>query len=289
MKATTALRQLIATPGVHMAPGAYNAYVAKLIEREGFPLLYMSGSATASAMLGVADVGLITMTEMVTNAKNIVKAVKIPVIADADTGYGNAVNVRRTIEEYESIGVAGVHLEDQVWPKKCGHYEGKRLIPTEEMAQKIRAAVASRQDPDFVIIARTDAIAVTGIDDAVARLAAYAEAGADMIFADAPLSLDHIQRIPKAANVPAFFNMGSSGKTPYVTTDQLAEFGFKIAIYPGFPHMAAMYATVEFLRELRRTGTVVGFMDRMIPFKEFFGFAGLEELMEWEKRYGVEG
>src|SRR5579864_890337 len=193
MRVTTRLRDLLAGPDLVVAPGAYDALSARLIAQAGFSVAYMTGFGTAASVLGQPDVGLLTMSEMVSRAAAVAAVVgDLPLIADADTGYGNPVNVRRTIREYERAGVAGLHIEDQVWPKKCGHMEGKQVIPMDEMVQKVRAAVEARQDPDFVIIARTDANAVNGLEDALQRGKAYREAGADVLFVEAPRSLNEL-------------------------------------------------------------------------------------------------
>src|SRR5688572_22963884 len=189
------LRTLLATPGPLMAPGAYDALSARLVEQAGFDVVYMTGFGSTASLIGRPDVGLLTGTEMVDNARRIAAAVDLPVIADADTGYGNAINVVRTVQAYEQAGVAGIHLEDQVMPKKCGHMSGKAVIPAEEMVGKIRAAAAARRDPDFVLIARTDAVAVEGVAAAIARARAFAEAGADALFVEAPTSEDDLATI----------------------------------------------------------------------------------------------
>src|SRR6266852_3658860 len=199
MRTTTRLRELLAGPDLIVAPGAYDALSARLIAQTGFPAVYMTGFGTAASVLGQPDVGLLTMSEMVSRAAALAAVVgDLPLIADADTGYGNPINVRRTIREYERAGVAGLHIEDQVWPKKCGHMEGKQVIPMDEMVQKIRAAIDARQDPDFVIIARTDANAVHGLEDAIQRGQAYREAGADVIFIEAPRSIEELRTIAQA-------------------------------------------------------------------------------------------
>src|SRR5260221_9708173 len=196
MRTATRLRELLAGPDLIVAPGAYDGLRARLIAQAGFSVVYMTGFGTAASVLGQPDVGLLTMSEMVSRASALAAVIgDVPLIADADTGYGNPINVRRTIHEYEQAGVAGLHIEDQVWPKKCGHMEGKQVIPMQEMVQKIRAAVDARQDPDFVIIARTDANAVNGLEDALQRGRAYREAGADVIFIEAPRSIAELKAI----------------------------------------------------------------------------------------------
>src|SRR5881392_443142 len=234
MRTTTRLRQLLSGPDLIVAPGAYDALSARLIAQSGFSAIYMTGFGTAASVLGQPDVGLLTMSEMVSRAGALAAVTgDIPLIADADTGYGNPINVRRTIHEYERAGVAGLHIEDQVWPKKCGHMEGKQVIPMEEMAQKIRAAVDARQDPDFVIIARTDANAVNGLEDALRRGQAYREAGADVIFIEAPRSMEELQAIGETfQGVPLLFNWAESGKTPLLPLNEIRALGFKLVIFP---------------------------------------------------------
>lgn len=287
MKPTAQLRQLLQAPGLIVAPGAYDAFSARLIEKAGFPAVYMTGSGTAAAHLGVPDVGLLTMTEMVENAARIAQAVRVPVIADADTGYGNPINVHRTVREYERAGVAAIHIEDQIWPKKCGHFEGKRLIPKEEMAQKVRAAVEARQDQDFIIIARCDAIAVTGLEDALDRGRAYAQAGADALFIESPLSREHIEIIARSFEAPLLFNMGASGKTPFMSTKEVEQLGYKIMIFPTDALCAAGRAIEELMAHIRETGRSRDSFPRMMTFLEYTSFVGLAEVKALEQRYGV--
>jgi carboxyvinyl-carboxyphosphonate phosphorylmutase len=287
MKTTTALRRLLENPEVVVAPGAGDPMVARLVERAGFDALYMTGSGTAMVRYGFPDVGLVTMTEMVENARTITNAVRIPVIADADTGYGSPINVRRTVREYERAGVAAIHIEDQVFPKKCGHLQGKRLIPKEEMVQKVRAACEAREDPDFTIIARCDALAVAGMDEALDRARTYAEAGADVLFIEAPRTLEEIEIIGRAFSVPLLFNMSTSGKTPFLSANELRRLGYKIMILPNFTTFAAMKAVREVLAEIKRTGSAATLGDRCATFAEFMELAGLPEIQDAEQRYGV--
>jgi 2-methylisocitrate lyase-like PEP mutase family enzyme len=287
IKPTTRLRELLRRDGALMAAGAFDPMAAKLVQRAGFEAVYMTGGGTALARVGVPDVGLITMTEMVQNAAAIAEAVDIPLVADADTGYGNQLNVRRTVREYERAGVAGIHLEDQVFPKKCGHLLGKRLIPVEEAVQKIRAAVDARHDPDFLVIARCDAMLVAGIDEAVRRGAAYLEAGADMLFIESPRTMAEIEAIPRRLPGMHLFNMASSGKTPVLSIDEVSRLGYKLMILPNFATLAAIKAMREVLAEIKATGTVAGILDRCATFQEFFELGGLREVQELEARYGV--
>ncbi|HUY61884.1 MAG TPA: isocitrate lyase/PEP mutase family protein, partial [Candidatus Dormibacteraeota bacterium] len=237
------LRELLARPAPVLAPGAYDALSARLVEEAGFPAVYMTGFGTAASYLGRPDVGLVTMSEMVDNARRIVQAVATPVIADADTGYGNPINVVRTVRAYEAAGVAGLHLEDQVAPKKCGHMAGKQVIPAAEMVEKIRAAVAARTDPDLVLIARTDARAVEGLDAALDRARRYRDAGADVLFVEAPQSADEIAAVAAAfPDTPLLFNWAEGGKTPPVSLDRLRELGYRIVIFPISTLLAATAA-----------------------------------------------
>jgi carboxyvinyl-carboxyphosphonate phosphorylmutase len=255
MRTTTRLRRMLEAPGIIVAPGAYDGFSAHLIERAGFEAVYMTGAGTAGSHLGMPDLGLATMTEMANHARHLAFAVSIPLIADADTGYGNALNVVRTVHEYEGAGVAGLHLEDQVAPKKCGHLAGKQVIPAREFAEKIRAAAENRTDPDFVIIARTDARAVTGLDDAIERAHLYREAGADVIFVEAPQTEDEIERIAREVRAPLLANMVQGGRTPSVKFSELERLGYKIVIYPGLCMAAAIQAIEDALRRLRERET----------------------------------
>ena len=233
MRATTQFRQLLHQPGIIMAPGAYDCLTAKLIETAGFPAVYMTGAGTSVARLGYPDLALATMTEMLDNASQISSIVDIPVIADADTGYGGILNVRRTIRQYERSGVAALHLEDQEFPKRCGHLDDKRVIPTDDMVQKIHAAVDARSDDDFTIIVRTDAIAVTGWEDAMERCAQYVEAGADVLFVEALRTSEQIEQAGRELDVPLLYNYVETGKSPLLPASELERYGFKIVIYPA--------------------------------------------------------
>ena len=280
------LRELLAGPDPILAPGVFDGLGARLVEEAGFPAVYMTGFGTAAALLGRPDVGLLTMSEMVENAARIAAACDLPVIADADTGYGNALNVIRTVQEYERAGVAAIHIEDQVAPKKCGHMEGKQVIPTSEMESKIRAAVAARRSPDFVIIARTDARAVEGMDSAIERARRYREAGADVLFVEAAESEDEISAVARALrDVPLLFNWAEGGKTPPVGYDTLAALGFKIVIFP----IATLLGTAAWIRsalaEIRKAGTPLPILDEIPRFGEFLDFIGLPEIRDLEQRF----
>src|SRR5918999_976413 len=280
------LRQLLDAADPVLAPGVFDALGARLVEEAGFPAVYMTGFGTAAALLGRPDVGLLTMSEMVENAARIVAACELPVIADADTGYGNALNVIRTVQEFERVGVAGIHIEDQVAPKKCGHMEGKQVIPPAEMEAKIRAAVAARRSPDFVIIARTDARAVEGVDSAIERARRYREAGADVLFVEAAESEEEISVVARRLNdVPLLFNWAEGGKTPPVNYAALADLGFKIVIFP----IATLLGTTNWIRhalaEIRKAGTPLPIMEELPRFGEFLDFIGLPEIHDLEHRF----
>jgi 2,3-dimethylmalate lyase len=280
------LRELLAGPDPVLAPGVFDGLGARLVEEAGFPAVYMTGFGTAAALLGRPDVGLLTMSEMVENAARIAAACDLPVIADADTGYGNALNVIRTVQEYERAGVAAIHLEDQVAPKKCGHMEGKQVIPAAEMEAKIRAAVAARRSPDFVIIARTDARAVEGMDSAIERARRYREAGADVLFVEAAESEDEIGVVAGSLDdIPLLFNWAEGGKTPPVDYATLAGLGFKIVIFP----IATLLGTTAWIRhalaDIRKAGTPLPIMDELPRFGEFLDFIGLPEIRDLEQRF----
>lgn len=265
------LRALIEADDILVAPGAYDAITARLIEAAGFEAVYMTGAGTVNARLGLPDNGLATMTEMAENAAAIAAAVSVPVFCDVDTGYGNAINVMRTIRTFEAAGVAGVHLEDQVSPKRCGHLEGKEIVPVEEMAGKVRAAVEARSDDDFVVIARTDAAAVEGVERATERARAYAAAGADMIFSEALTTEEEFRRFAAAdVGAPLLANMTEFGKTPYLTTEQFQEIGYSTVIFPMVAFRTMLKAVEGALRELRQRGTQVDLLEAMMTRAELY-------------------
>ena len=254
MQATQAarLRALLQAPGMVIAPGAYDAITARTVAQAGFPAVYMTGAGTA-ASLGYPDFGLVTMTEMVANAARIARAVDIPLIADADTGYGNELNVVRTVQEHERAGTAGIHIEDQVSPKKCGHLDDKEIIARDEFAAKIRAAIAARRDPDFLVIARTDARAVAGFDEAVARANLALAAGADMAFFEAPQTMEEVAAVPRLVQGPCLLNVVRGGKTPEINLEEAGRMGYRMAIVPGLLLKTVLGACDAALAELRRT------------------------------------
>jgi methylisocitrate lyase len=268
------LRELLAKGTVPM-PGAFNAITAKIIEKVGFPALYISGAGIANGVTGYPDIGLATMDEMARYGGYIARSVNIPAIADGDTGYGEAMNVFRTVQEYERAGIAGIHIEDQVFPKRCGHLGGKQVIPADQMAAKINAAVQARSNPDFLVIARVDSRAVHGFDDALERAGLYLESGADMIFAEALENADEFERFAgqlrqKHPNALLLANMTEFGKTPYLTLQEFERFGYNIVIYPMTAFRVMMKAVEESMAELFRTGTQSGFLDRMTTRQELY-------------------
>ncbi|RAI01857.1 carboxyvinyl-carboxyphosphonate phosphorylmutase [Acuticoccus sediminis] len=282
------LRALLARPEALPAPGVADALAARLVAEAGFETVYMSGDSSSAVRLGMADVGLLTMSEMADNAARIVDASGgLPVIADADTGYGGPVNVRRTVHDYERAGVAALQMEDQGWPKRCGHLAGKTVIPVEEMVAKVKAAVDSRRDPDLVVIARTDAIAIEGFEAALDRAEAYREAGADVIFVEAPRSLEELAAIGRRFDCPLQYNASASGKTPTVPRALLAEMGYRLAVYPGQTVFAAIPAIRAILAHLRDAGTHADPPLTMATFREYNEIIGLPEIAEFEAAHGT--
>jgi 2,3-dimethylmalate lyase len=278
MKATTKLRQMLNSDRMIVAPFVLNALHARIAELVGFEAVYMTGAGTA-AERGFPDVGLLTMTEMVTNAKYIANSTNIPVVCDADTGYGNPLNVQRTVREYEAAGVAGVHIEDQLFPKKCGFFEGKQVVPLKEHVQKIRAALDARSDPDFVIIARCDAYAVTGWEDTVRRCHAYIEAGADMVFVDGVKTLDDLRRYASdLADLPRMYN------GDLASTQDVAALGYKLMICGSTIWLVYKQVHDAFV-ELKQSGKVDP--ARYGTRWDVAGLLGLEQIYELERKYGV--
>lgn len=280
------LRALLGSGQTIVAPGAFDPLAARLVEAAGFPAVYMTGFGTSAALLGRPDVGLLTMTEMADNAARIAACVDIPVLADADTGYGNPLNVIRTVGVYEAAGVAGLHIEDQVAPKKCGHMEDKQVIGAAEMADKVRAAVGARTDPDFVIVARTDARAVEGLPAALDRARRYRDAGADALFIEALVSEAEIEAAAAAfPDVPLLFNWAEGGKTPPVALDRLTELGYRIVIFPIATLLAATAAMRAVLDEIAVAGTPAAILGELPSFGEFNDFIGLPEVRAAEQQY----
>ena len=278
------LRTLLETASPVVAPGAYNALFARLIEAAGFEAVYLSGAGVANSLLGRPDIGLVTMNEMAMVGERITEVVDLPVIADGDTGYGGPHNVARTIRTYERAGLAAIQLEDQGFPKKCGHFEGKEVVPVEEMLQRIEAALDARSDPDgILVIARTDARGPHGLDDAIDRAHRYGEAGADILFVEAPATVEELSRVGKElADWPLVANMVEFGKTPLLPADKLGKLGFSLVITPGSITRATTKAAEDVLTELASTGTTQGFLDRMMTFSAVNDLLGLPEANHWE-------
>lgn len=285
MRTTTRLRHLLRQPGIIVAPGAYDCLTAKIVQQAGFPAVYMTGAGTSVARLGYPDLALATMTEMIANAANIVGAVEVPVIADADTGFGGVLNVRRTVQQYERSGVAAIHIEDQEFPKRCGHLDGKRVIPTEDMVRKIRAAVDARIDEDLIIIVRTDALAVTGWDDTMQRCQEYIQAGADVLFVEALRTPEEAQRVVRNFDVPLLYNFVESGKSPLIPVPELQRLGFKLVIFPVSALLTVCQAVSNLMQELKTQGTTANSMQHMVSLESCFETVGLSEMLALDARY----
>src|SRR5438132_3316530 len=285
MQTTTRLRQMLDQPGLIVAPGAYDGFSARLIEAAGFQAVYMTGAGTAASHLGQPDLGLATLTEMASHASHLASCVSLPVIADADTGYGNALNVIRTVREYEKAGVAAFHLEDQVSPKKCGHYEGKEVISKGEMVGKIKAAVDTRRDPGLVIIARSDARAIEGLDAAIDRVNAYLEAGADVGFVEAPQSAEELAAAARQLIKPALVNIFEGGKTPALPARKLEAMGYRIGIYPSQTHRAAIAAAKKVLAVLKRDGDTAAIEGDLATFNDREEAVNTRRWREMETKY----
>jgi len=291
LRATTQLRQLLKSKETLVVPGCYDAMSAKVMELVGFPAVYMTGYGTSLALLGMPDAGLATMTEMHLNARYMANAVKVPLIADADNGYGNAINVIRCVREYIQTGAAAIHIEDQAIPKRCGHVAGRRVIPMAEAVGKYRAAADVRDelDPDFVLIARTDARGAHGgnLDIAIERANAYLEAGADIAFVEGPTTRDEVERICKEVNGPILYNQ--TGVSPRFTSDEMTALGIALTILPGAAHRATLKALYSFAADMKERGPMVEaeLFDSLKghPVGDFHTFAGFDQIMKWEEAY----
>ena len=285
MNSRQVLKQLLKRDQLLVAPGCFDGLSARLVQEAGFMAAYLSGGAVARSM-GIPDIGLVTMSEVIERAGQVVSAVNIPVIADADTGYGNAINLVRTVREYERIGVAAIHIEDQITPKRCGHLDGKEVIPLPEMLQKLHAALANRSDPDFCIIARTDARGVHGLDDAINRGRAFAKLGVDAIFVEAPQSEAELAEIPRAIpNIPLLVNVFKGGKTPMLPVERLQKMGYRIAIYPSETQRAGIYAMRQVLGMLKREGTTEAMDEVLTTFKDRDKIVDLDGWQQLEKQF----
>jgi carboxyvinyl-carboxyphosphonate phosphorylmutase len=285
MSKTTMLRKMLEEPGIIVMPCSFDSLSAKLIEKAGFKVVGITGAGICATMLGMPDLGLMTMTEVLNQTKNIVNATNLPVICDCDTGYGGPINVMRTVREFEGAGVAGFWIEDQVSPKRCGHFEGKQIIPKEEMMMKIKAAIDARTDPDLVIIARTDARAVLGLEEAISRGRDYVKAGADMIFVEAPESIEELAEIASSIDVPQMVNLVEGGKTPLVTVKELEDMGFKVASFSGSSQKIAIKAMETFLMNFHKTGDIRLYLNDMANLDERSQLLGLNEFYELEKKF----
>ena len=289
MSRSAHFRELLKSPPF-VCLGAHDAVTAKLAEQAGAKAIYVSGFAASAIVAGQPDVGLLTQTEMFEHIRRICRVTSLPVFADADTGYGGILDVQRTIRLWEEAGASVLHLEDQAVPKKCGHFAGKQVIPKEEMQAKLRAMLAARSDPDFFVVARTDAIAVTGLNDAIERLQAYAEAGADGLYADAPESIEQMQELVrrlKPLGKPILFNMARSGKSPYLKLDEVYKLGFDYALCPIEPMFAMHKAVKEMMEIFMREGSTDAVADRMTSFEDFNRFVGLDAAVAQEASFNL--
>ena len=289
MRPSTTLRRMLDEPEIIVLPGAYDALTARLAERAGFSAVFTTGFGIAATVLGMPDFGLLTMSETMERVRHIVRAVGVPLVADMDTGYGNALNVVRTVRECVALGVAGIILEDQEWPKKCGHFEGKRVIPAEEQAAKLRAAVDARGGDDLVIIGRTDARQPLGLEEAIRRGRLYREAGADIVFIEAPRSVEELRSVAEAIpDAPLFANMIEGGKTPLLSSAELRELGYKMVVYPLTALFSAAKAVEESYRVLFQEKTTASRQDAMVSLGQFEEIIGVPDWRELESRYAAE-
>lgn len=283
------LRERLGGGPILVAPGAPDALVARIIERAGFEAVYFSGAAFAYTHLGAPDLGLVSLSETVWRVSAIAEAVSLPVVVDADDGYGGPFNVTRTVRLLEAAGAAAVQLEDQVAPKRCGHLVGQRVVPPEVMVGKLKAAVDARRDESLVVIARTDARAVEGLEAALERAHRYREAGADVLFVEAPLSQDELARVARELPPPVMVNMVEGGRTPLLAAAELEALGFRLVIFPGAAVRAAAFAVTQLMERLRQDGSTAAMTDRMLSFDQLNTLLDLPGFQERERRYGLEG
>ena len=281
----SSLRQLLAQPGLIVAPGCYDVITARLVEHGGFPAAYMTGSGVSLSVTGLPDIGLVSLQEVLDRLGQIAGATRLPVIADGDTGFGNPLNVLRTVREFERRGAAAIQLEDQEMPKKCGHEPGRRLVPVTEMVAKIEAARFARSSADFLIVARTDARTTHGIEEALARGRRYAEAGADVIFVESPETAEEMRAVCRGIPAPCLANMVEGGRTPLLPQHELGEIGYRIVIYPNALTRVFARAGLELLGELKRTGTTAGMRPNMLTHGELWDLFGREEWSGLERRF----
>jgi methylisocitrate lyase len=266
-------------------PGVFDALSARIAEQVGFEAMFQTGYGSSAALLGMPDFGFLNAGETVDNARRIIRAVKVPVLVDADTGYGNPLNVWRLVQDLESLGCAGMFLEDQIWPKRCGHMAGKDIIPRDEYLPKLKAAVEARRSKDFIIVARTDARAPIGLDEAIERGRAYKKAGADVIFVEAPTSIEELKKVADEIDAPLVANMIEDGVTPTLPAQELLKMGYRIAVFPLSALYSATYAMREVLTELKKTGATKQTRKMMVTFSDFNRFVDLDRYMGLEKRY----
>ena len=266
-------------------PGVFDALSAKIAEYVGFEAMFQTGYGSSAALLGMPDFGLLNSGETVDNATRIIRAVRVPVLVDADTGYGNPLNVWRLVRDLESLGAAGIFLEDQIWPKRCGHMVGKDVIPKDEYRPKLRAALEARQSKDFIIVARTDARAPIGLEEAIERGKAYRKAGADVIFVEAPRSVEELKKVADEIDAPLVANMIEDGVTPNLSASEILKLGYQIAVFPLSAIYRATFAMRQVLTELRNTGTTKDARNIMVTFKDFNEFMNLDHFVDLERRY----
>jgi 2-methylisocitrate lyase-like PEP mutase family enzyme len=279
------IRLLLREKGVLVMPGVYDALSAKLAARAGFEVIFITGYSLSATLLGEPDFGILTQTEMLAAAQRICSVVSVPVIVDADTGYGNAINVVRTVKELMRAGTAGMFLEDQVWPKRCGHMKGKQVIPLEEQLKKLRAAIDAREGGDLYIVARTDARQALGLKEAIVRGLAFKEVGADAVFIEAPVSKEEMREISRNVPGPLVANMIERGATPLMAPEELRELGFQLIVWPLGPLYASAKALQEIYATLRAHGTTENVLDRLVSFDEFHSIVGLEEKYVMDAKY----
>jgi len=280
------LKSMLKSKKPLVIPGVYDALGAKIAQKVGFDAMFQTGYGTSATLFGMPDYGFIGSTETVDNARRICRAVSVPVIIDADTGYGNALSVWKLVKELESAGAGGIFLEDQKWPKRCGHMQGKEIISQEEYTEKLSAAIDARENKDFIIVARTDARATEGLDDAIQRGKQNKKTGADAIFVEAPRSLDEMKKIGKEINAPLVANMIEGGATPLSSAEILNKMGFKIILYPLSVLYANTFATMNILKELKKTGSTSKYEQKVVNFDQFNDLVELSKFRKMEKKYG---
>lgn len=286
MKSRQSLREQLENKNkIIVLPGVFDALSARIAEQVGFEAMFQTGYGSSAALLGMPDFGFLNAGETVDNARRIIRAVSVPVLVDADTGYGNPLNVWRTVRDLESLGAAGIFLEDQIWPKRCGHMAGKDVISKDDYMPKLKAALEARRSKDFVIVARTDARAPIGLGEAIERGKAYRKAGADVIFVEAPTSIQELKKVADEIDAPLVANMIEDGVTPNLPASELLKFGYRVAVFPLSGLYSATYAMREVFEELKKTGATKQTRKMMVTFKDFNRFVDLQKYTDLEKRY----